>query len=326
MKVVVTGGGGFIGAFLVKKLVKLGHDVVVIDNFLRGSLARLKPIEDKISLINLDITKNFEIFLRETKDVDAIFHLAAVNGTENFYNHPSLVLDVGVYGILNVLNAAEVNSIKKVIVASSAEVYQTAKKIPTDESAELIIPDPLEPRYSYASSKIITEQLTLSYAYSGRIESGIVFRPHNVYGPDMGTKHVVPQFILRAKDIREKGYKCEFEMFGSGEETRAFCYVDDIVDGLIILLNGNENKGIFHIGNDHEISINELFFKLNSYFDNKLIKTHRDGAKGATKRRCPSISKMRNLGYDPKIDIDQGLKKTIEFYEDFNPDNDNQLL
>lgn len=326
MRVVVTGGGGFIGAFLVKKLVKLGHDVVVIDNFLRGSLIRLKPIEKDIKIINLDITKKFETFLEATKNADAIFHLAAVNGTENFYNHPSLVLDVGVYGVLNALNAAEVNSIKKVIVASSAEVYQTAKKIPTDESAELIIPDPLEPRYSYASSKIITEQLTLSYAHSGRIESGIVFRPHNVYGPDMGTKHVVPQFILRAKEIRENDYESKFEMFGSGEETRAFCYVDDIVDGLIILLNSNEQKGIFHIGNDHEISVNELFFKLNTYFDNKLTKTHKEGAKGATKRRCPSISKMRNLGYDPKINIDQGLKRTIEFYEDYIPDNENPLL
>ena len=150
MKILVTGGAGFIGAYLVKRLVKLGHDVTVVDNFSRGLPERLNSISQKIDLQNIDLRTDFKKLEMVSSGIDLLYHLAAVNGTENFYSHSDLVLDVGVLGMLNVLNSTEKNSIENLIVASSAEVYQTAKIIPTPESAELIIPDPLEPRYSYA--------------------------------------------------------------------------------------------------------------------------------------------------------------------------------
>tara|TARA_A100001015_G_C14987527_1_gene712262 strand:+ start:101 stop:1084 length:984 start_codon:yes stop_codon:yes gene_type:complete len=318
MKILVTGGAGFIGAYLVKRLVKLGHDVTVVDNFSRGLPERLNSISQKIDLQNIDLRTDFKKLEMVSSGIDLLYHLAAVNGTENFYSHSDLVLDVGVLGMLNVLNSTEKNSIENLIVASSAEVYQTAKIIPTPESAELIIPDPLEPRYSYAASKIITEQLTLAYLRSKRINNAIVFRPHNVYGPDMGFKHVVPQFLQRAFEIQKTNFSKEFEIYGNGKETRAFCYVDDIVDGLILLKDKGKSGEIYHIGNDHEITINELFDVINQHFQNKLVKVFLKGFSGATNRRCPEITKMKKIGYAPQISISEGIERTFNYYKDID--------
>lgn len=326
MKVVVTGGAGFIGAYLTRRLVKSGFEVCVIDNFSRGVPSRLSSIDDKITLINLDLRTDFSEFEKITEGTDILFHLAAVNGTENFYNHPDLVLDVGIYGMLNVLNSVEKNNIQKLIVASSAEVYQSAKVIPTPEDIELVVPNPKEPRYSYATSKLVSEVLTLNYIHSGRINNACIFRPHNVYGPDMGFKHVIPQFLERAIKISDKNFNEDFTIYGNGKETRAFCFVEDIVDGLMILLENSDNGEIYHIGSEDEISINELFDSINHLFDNKLKAIHADGFSGATSRRCPSILKMKNLGYSPKYNLNSGIGLTYEFYKNVNfEDNMNSL-
>lgn len=326
-RILVTGGCGFIGAHLVKKLVDLNHDLVVVDNLLRGDLGRLKSYKDRVDYHDIDLRHDINRLKEISRGVDVIFHLAAINGTENFYKHPSLVLDVGTLGILNILRITEENEIPCLISASSAEVYQSAATIPTPEDVPLIIPNPLEPRYSYASSKIITEQLTLSYCFSERIKKGIVFRPHNVYGPDMGEKHVIPQFLMRAIDIQKNNLEYKFDIFGSGEETRAFCYVSDIVDGLILLMHPERDAGIYHIGNDEEISILDLFNLVNTHFDDKMKPVFKSGFSGSTLRRCPDISKMRSIGYEPKIMIRDGLKDTLEFYKQYQTETSlNSLL
>ena len=326
-KILVTGGVGFIGSHLVKRLVNLGHEVNVIDNFARGNSSRINDVVDSVNLKDLDLRYDFNKLLAASKEVDLIFHLAAINGTENFYNHPDLVLDVGVLSILNILNSVEKNNIENLIVASSAEVYQSAKIIPTPEEIELVIPDPYEARYSYASSKIISEQLTLAYLKSNRINNALIFRPHNVYGPDMGNKHVIPQFITRAKKIKDLGYSKKFDIYGDGSETRAFCYVDDIVEGLILLMDKGASGKIYHIGNDEEISINQLFDILNKHHQGKLSLNYKNVASGSTLRRCPDITKMKNLGYSPQTSIDSGFANTIDWYASYFIDNkENSLL
>lgn len=326
-KILVTGGAGFIGAHLVKRLVKEGHEIVVVDNFTRGVSERLRPIKDKITICPIDLRFDLKELNEVSRDCEVLYHLAAVNGTENFYKHPDLVLDVGVKGILNVLSAVEENQIENLIVASSAEVYQTAKKIPTPEDVELSIPNPYEPRYSYASSKIISEQLTLAYLNSGRIKSAVIFRPHNVYGPDMGFKHVIPQFIERAMEISKNNHKDNFKIFGTGKESRAFCYIDDVIDGLILIQERADRGKIYHVGNDEETDILELFNVLNSFFDHKLNHEFADGFSGSTTKRCPDISKLKELGYHPKVPLKEGLKLTLEFYSSFyKPSEINKLL
>lgn len=211
-KYLVTGGTGFIGSALVRRLVNEGFKVRVFDNEIRGAKERLKDIYDKIELIKADIRDPNAVH-NACKDVDSVIHLAYINGTEYFYKMPELVLDIAVKGMVNVLDGCIKNNVKELILASSSEVYQKAEKIPTDETAPMIVPDPMNPRFSYGGGKIISELLVINY---GRkyFDRTIIFRPHNVYGPDMGWEHVIPQFVLRMKELikNNKDEKIKFQI------------------------------------------------------------------------------------------------------------------
>ena len=326
-KIAVTGGSGFIGAYLVKRLVEEGYEVKVFDNLLRGSLGRLKELEDKIAFVNIDI-RNESKLANELKGFHSVIHLAAINGTENFYKNPELVLDVGIRGALAVVNACRSSNVKDLIIASSAEVYQTPSIVPTNENIELMLPDSLNPRYSYGGSKIISELIAFNYAqdFFERVQ---VFRPHNVYGPDMGSKHVIPQFILRINKLlknHESTRKLDFPIQGSGKETRAFCFVDDIVDGILILLKKGSNREIYHIGNDYEISIKELADKIAILSNVQINILPSEEFIGGTPRRCPDIKKIRQLGYEPKVNLNNGLKYTFDWYSSFDQFSTNNKL
>jgi UDP-glucose 4-epimerase len=319
----VTGGAGFIGAYLVRKLVEDGHNVTVFENLSRGLMNRLEKYSDKINFIHGDIRHLAEIS-RAMKGIDVVYHLAAVNGTENFYKHPKLVLDVGIKGIMNVMEAASSHQIAHVIVASSAEVYQTPLIIPTDENEALKLPDPRQARYSYASSKIATE--TIAINFGRELKRVQLFRPHNIYGPDMGWKHVIPNLIQKINKIK-LGDEKDLEILGSGKQTRAFCYVDDVINGLQILEENGAHLEVYHIGSEHELSINELANKICKLMDVAPTFITSNGPQGETLRRCPNISKMRKMGFSPSISIDQGLKNTLDWYLE-NPisQTENSLL
>ena len=147
--ILVTGGSGFIGSGLVKALVRAGHRVRVLDDNSRGSPRRLAEVAEDIEFIACDI-RDAAAVETAAKGMEEVHHLAFVNGTEFFYKQPDLVLDVGVRGMLNVVDACRKQNIGKLVLASSSEVYQTPPKIPTDESAPLSVPDVLNPRYSYS--------------------------------------------------------------------------------------------------------------------------------------------------------------------------------
>ena len=162
--------------------------------------------------------------------MDEVHHLAFVNGTEFFYSRPELVLDVGVRGMINVIDACREHGVGRLVLASSSEVYQTPPQVPTDESVPLSIPDPLNPRYSYGGGKLISELMAINFGRK-HFERVLIFRPHNIYGSDMGFEHVIPQFALRLKRTmaRHKTGTVPFEMHGDGRQTRSFCHVDDLV-------------------------------------------------------------------------------------------------
>src|SRR6185369_2202780 len=158
--------------------------------------------------------------------VERVVHLASVNGTKFFYEQPELVLDVGIRGMLNVVDACRANGVQELVVASSSEVYQEAPVWPADESVRLIVPEITNPRYSYGGQKIATELIAMNYGGIGRI---VVFRPHNVYGADMGNEHVVPQLMrkaLAAAAAQPTG-AVKFPILGDGGQKRAFIYIDD---------------------------------------------------------------------------------------------------
>ena len=180
---------------------------------------------------------------RAAKGIDCVVHAAFVNGTQFFYSMPQLVLDVGIRGMLNVLDACLAHEVPELFVASSSEVYQTPPRIPTDETVPLSIPDPMNPRYSYAAGKITSEMLAINYARS-HFERMVIFRPHNVYGPDMGWEHVIPQFVLRLAGLCQgTAGPVRFDVLGTGSETRAFVSIDDFIDGLGILLERGRHLG-----------------------------------------------------------------------------------
>lgn len=291
-----------------------GQQVRVLDNNSRGALEKLGSTLKKVEFIEADIRDN-DAVKKAAKGVDSVIHLAFINGTEFFYKKPELVLDVGVRGMLNVLDACRANNVKDLVFASSSEVYQTPPKIPTDETAPLSIPDVLNPRYSYAGGKIISELLTINYGRTD-FERVVIFRPHNVYGPDMGFEHVLPQFILQASELFKKtpDGPIKFPIQGDGSQTRAFCHIDDFIDGLMIVLDKGEHMNIYHIGNPEELTIEEVAKKVIEYFGRQAEIVEGPRAAGATPRRCPDISKLRNLGFSPKISFNKGLPSIIEWY------------
>jgi nucleoside-diphosphate-sugar epimerase len=313
-KILVTGGSGFIGSALVKALVRKGHSVRVLDDNSRGAPRRLKDVEGDIEFMPGDI-RDAALVTSAVRGMDEVHHLAFVNGTEFFYSAPELVLDVGVKGMINVIDACRAAGVGKLILASSSEVYQTPPNVPTDETAPLLVPDPTNPRYSYGGGKIISELMALNY---GRklFDRVLIFRPHNVYGPDMGWEHVIPQFALRFKALAAQypAGKLPFEIQGNGKQTRSFCHVDDLVAGVEVMRDKGQHLGIYHIGTTEEISIADLATRVAAHGGREIDLIEKPAPLGGTERRCPDIGKLEKLGYEPKVPIARGLPPTIDWY------------
>jgi nucleoside-diphosphate-sugar epimerase len=309
--VLVTGGSGFLGAALVKRLSASGQRVRVFDNFFRGLPERLKGLKN-VELVQGDV-RDPKSVLRAARGAFRIWHLAFVNGTRYFYEQPGLVLEVGVKGMVNVLDAALAAGTQELIVASSSEVYQTPLVVPTPEEVPLVIPNPWNPRYSYAAGKIITEMLALHGARG--IKRVVLFRPHNVYGPDMGREHVIPQLSLKIKGLCAKEHgSVRLTVQGTGAETRSFVYIDDFTDGLMLLEKKGRHRSIYHIGTREEISIKRLAEAIGRCFGRKVIVVPGPAAEGGTRRRCPDTTKIEKLGYKPKVSLREGLLKTVRWY------------
>jgi nucleoside-diphosphate-sugar epimerase len=179
----------------------------------------------------------------------------------------------------------------------------------------LVVPDPHNPRFSYGAGKIISEVIALNY---GRklFERVLIFRPHNVYGPDMGWEHVIPQFALRLKrsTALQPAGRLPFEIQGDGSQTRSFCHVDDLVRGVMVMRDKGEHLGIYHIGTTEEIAIAELARRIAAHAGRDIeIKTG-PARPGGTERRCPDISKLAALGYAPQVPLAKGLPPTLDWY------------
>jgi nucleoside-diphosphate-sugar epimerase len=317
----VTGGSGFVGSALVKALVRQGQSVRVLDDNSRGAARRLKDVEHDIELITGDV-RDATAVDAAMRGIEEVHHLAFVNGTAAFYSAPDFVLDVGVKGIVNVIDSGRRHGAATLILASSSEVYQSPPRVPTDETAPLVIPDPLNPRLSYAAGKIISEMMAIN-AGRKHFERVLVFRPHNVYGPDMGRDHVIPQFAIRLKAAMTKsaGGAVPFPIQGSGKETRSFCHVDDLIAGVMVMRERGEHLGIYHIGTPEEISIAELARRMAAIAGREIAIESSAVLPGSTPRRCPDISRLAALGYRPRVPLDAGLPPVVRWYWDYGEGN-----
>jgi len=315
-RILVTGGSGFIGSALVKALVGRGETVRVLDDNSRGGLRRLAEVERDIEFVGGDI-RNADAVDAATRGIDEVHHLAFVNGTATFYSAPDLVLDVGVKGIVNVIDACRRHGVSRLVLASSSEVYQSPPRVPTDESVPLVVPDPLNPRLSYGAGKIISEMMAINFGRK-HFDRVLIFRPHNVYGPDMGFDHVIPQFAVRLKRAigKQPAGPVPFPIQGSGAETRSFCHVDDLVRGVLVMCDKGEHLGIYHIGTAEEVSIAELARVMARAAGREIALEPSAVLAGSTPRRCPDISKLSALGYRPHVPLADGLPPTLQWYWD----------
>ena len=315
-RILVTGGSGFIGSALVKALVRAGETVRVFDDNSRGALRRLADVERDIEFMQGDI-RDAAAVDAAMRGMDEVHHLAYVNGTATFYSAPEFVLDVGVKGMVNVIDACRHHGVGSLVLASSSEVYQSPPNVPTAEDAPLVVPDPHNPRLSYGAGKIISEVMAINF---GRkyFERVLIFRPHNVYGPDMGFDHVIPQFAVRLKRacaVHPAG-AVPFPIQGSGAETRSFCHVDDLVAGVMVMREKGEHLGIYHIGTTEEIGIADLARRMAAIAGREIALETSTVLAGSTPRRCPDISKLAALGYRPRVRLDDGLPPTLTWYWD----------
>ena len=301
--ILITGGAGNIGGSLSKELVKLGHQVFIIDNLSTGSKHKLPDRNSKNWVfIKRDINKrNFSKFFKNIK-IDYIFHYAAVVGVKKTLKHPNLVLD-DIKGIENILNFALKKKVKRIFYASSSEVYGEPVTIPQNEYTT-----PLNSRLPYAIVKNLGEAYFKSYKKLYNINYTI-FRFFNTYGPLQSDQFVITKFIKLA--LQNKNLPIN----GNGNQTRTFLYIDDnIALTKTILKNNKILNDVINIGSNKEITILNLAKKVIKLLKSRSKITFRKALKeGDMKRRKPSIKKLGNIRKKKLITLDQGILNTAQF-------------
>lgn len=315
MRYLVTGGAGFIGSNLVKRLVRDGHQVMVLDDFSRGRPERLRGVV--CDVMHGDIRDERAVRLA-MQGCDCVVHLAYLQGTQTFYSEPRQVLDVALRGMLNVLSACEATGCTDLLLVSSSEAYQVAAVVPTPETVACAVPDPLNPRYSYGGGKIACEIMASAWARTGVLDRLIIARPHNIIGPDMGREHVIPEFCLRMNGLVREHPEgvIPFPIQGTGHETRSFCYVDDCVDQLALLLAHAAGAGVWHVGTEDERTIADVAHEVAACYGREVKVVPGTLPKGSPPRRLPDTAKIRALapGYLPSVTFPEALRRTVEWY------------
>ena len=321
MKVLITGGAGFIGYHLAEYHRRRGDGVVILDNLFKSE-GRADPAFEAlvgspgVTHIPADLTKPLAPGERVGGDgFDVVYHLAAINGTQLFYEIPYQVARTNLLMTLHLIDWLEGRRVGRLVYASTSEVYAGCEQvglltIPTAEDIPVVFPQPTNVRFSYGTSKFMGEFLCFQFGKTRGVPTSVV-RYHNIYGPRMGAKHVIPEFILRLQR-REN----PFRIYG-GRETRAFCYVEDAVAAtqLVAQAPGCDQE-IIHIGNSREeITIETLARLLMQQFGVRLEIRECGGRSGSVQRRCPDTSKLKRLtGFEAGIPLKDGLVRTSAWY------------
>jgi len=320
MRVLITGGAGFIGSHLAEAYLENGHEVYIIDDLSTGSLENIKSFQDNPRyqdrlFVTIDTILNREAMLELTGICDVVFHLAAAVGVRYILENPLKSIITNIQGTEVVLETCNKFK-KKVLIASTSEVYGKHKHAPLVETDNIIYGPSTKFRWSYAASKLMDEFTSLAY-YRSRGLQVIITRLFNTVGPrQTGTYGmVIPRFVLQAI----KGEP--LTVYGDGSQTRTFTYVKDVVEALIGLMASDRTVGeIFNIGGTEEITILALANKILTLtgstsavelvpYDKAFEKDFED-----MQRRVPGIDKIRDaIGFEPRTDLDSILNHTIEY-------------
>ncbi len=316
MKIVVTGGAGFLGSHLCEKLLEQGNSVICIDNLLTGSEQNISHLLENpnFKFINYDVTEiNSEILLsaQDDKPIDQIYHLASPaspnkNNPKSYIAHPFETMKINTMGTMK-LSEQAVKLGAKFLFASTSEVYGDPLEHPQKETYNGNV-STTGPRSVYDESKRFGETITASYVRTKGLK-GVIVRIFNTYGPKMPDDgRVVIEFVKAGMENKP------LPIFGDGSQTRSFCFVSDLVRGLIDAMEKGESGEIYNLGNSNEFTILELAQKVRELTGSSSeIKEVESLPEDDPKKRCPDITKAKEkLGWEPKIGLDEGLKKLLD--------------
>jgi UDP-glucose 4-epimerase len=314
VKYLITGGAGFIGSHLAERLIARGDQVVVFDDLSTGSAINLSGIKEKITFHEGNILKK-EIIDKLVSESDYVVHLAAALGVLNIVNKPLESLRTNLQGSEVVLEACDKYK-KPVLIASTSEIYGKNDKVPLNEEDDRIIGHPLKSRWSYSEAKAVDESLAYFYYLANKLPIRIV-RFFNTVGPRQVGHYgmVVPRFVSAA--LKNES----LSVYGSGDQIRCFCHVDDAVRALLLVMDSDKAVGeVFNVGNNQQITIMELAKKVieltgSSSTIEKIAyeKAYPQGFEDM-QRRVPDISKIKQvLGWTPEINLDQIIKDIAAF-------------
>jgi UDP-glucose 4-epimerase len=313
MKILVTGGAGFIGSHLVERLLKDSHEVVVIDTFETGSKVNLQNVltNSKLTIVNGSILDK-TLLLEVSRDINYIFHLAAAVGVLNIVHKPLKSLYTNIRGTENMLEIADQLALP-VFLASSSEVYGKSNSTELVEESDRVLGPTNILRWSYSQAKAIDESLALAYKFEKNLPVRIS-RFFNTVGPRQSGEYgmVIPRFISAALSNEP------ITIYGTGNQTRCFIHVSDVIDAVITIAFSENTIGeIYNIGNPIEISISDLAAKIikisnsNSEVKYSSYETMYGSSFEDMERRFPNVDKLRKLGWSPKRDLDYILKELI---------------
>jgi len=315
VKYLVTGGAGFIGSHLVEKLLTMGNQVTIVDNLSTSSTKNLESIEKKVTFVKSNILDKSTID-KLVSECDYVVHLAAALGVLNIVNKPLESLKTNLQGTEVVLEAADKYE-KSVLIASTSEIYGKNEKVPLSEDDDRVIGHPLKSRWSYSEAKAVDESLAYFYYLENKLPIRIV-RLFNTVGRRQVGHYgmVVPRFVSAA--IKNE----PLQVYGSGDQIRCFCHVDDAIKALLIVMDSEKAIGqVFNVGNNKQISIINLAKKVIEITGSKseIIKlpyseAYPEGFEDM-QRRVPDISKIKRvLGWSPQIELDQIIKDIAAFH------------
>ena len=304
-RTLVTGGAGFLGSFLCEKLLDQGHEVIALDNFYTGSRKNISHLLDHPSfeLIRHDIVEPILL------EVDWIFNMACPASPIHYQYNPVKTVKTSVMGAINMLGLAK-RVHARILQASTSEVYGDPEIHPQQESYWGSV-NPIGLRSCYDEGKRVAETLMMDYHRQNQVDIKLV-RIFNTYGPRMHINdgRVVSNFIVAA--LKEE----PLEIFGDGEQSRSFCYVSDLIDVILKMMNKDDFIGPVNIGNPGEFTIRELAEKILKLTGSRSKIQVRQERSDDPVRRRPDISLAREkLGWEPSVDLEEGLGKTIEYFE-----------
>jgi len=305
-RIMVTGGAGFLGSHLCDRLVSCGYDVICIDNFFTGNKKNIYHLlkEPNFELIRHDVT--FPIYI----EVDEIYNLACPASPIYYQKDPIQTTKVNVLGAINMLGMAK--RVKaKILQASTSEVYGDPEEHPQKESYWGRV-NPIGPRSCYDEGKRCAETLFFDYFHQNHVNIRVV-RIFNTYGPRMSTDdgRVISNFIVQALHGED------ITVYGGGSQTRSFCFVDDLIEGMLKMMNGPDDFiGPVNLGNQEEYSILELAKKIIAMTGSKSKITYHALPENDPTRRKPDISLAKEkLDWQPSTPVDEGLKRTVEYFK-----------